>query len=469
MSIEKILIVDDEILIRNFLAETLKRKDFEVVTADSAHSAFKLFQDHVFDLVITDMKLPDASGIEVLKKAKEASGTTLVIIITAFGSIQNAVEAMKLGAFNYLVKPFSPDTIEAVIEKAKEHVALLNENHYLRQVISIGGQRGLNKIICKSPPMVKIMDEVERVAISNASVFISGESGTGKEVIANAIHHHSMRALKPFIRVNCAAIPDTLIESEFFGHEKGAFTGANLKRIGRFELANQGSLLLDEITEIPKELQSKLLRVVQELEFERVGGTKSVRVDVRLISTSNQDMKKAISEKLFREDLYYRLNVVPIVLPPLRDRQEDIIPLAEYFVEKFCIENHKAKKSFTPEAKHKLLGYSWPGNIRELANIIERSVVLDYHDKIAPEHLLLDSILAESYETPSSTLEEKKDLPVGISLEELEKRFIEQTLLSNNQNRTKTAEVLGISIRTLRNKLHDYKMVDEGGDSHKEE
>lgn len=461
MSIEKILIVDDELLIRNFLAETLRRKHFEVMTAESGSIALKLIEDHVFDLVITDMKMPDMSGLEVLKKVKEISPGSMVVIITAFGSIQNAVEAMRFGAFNYLVKPFSPDTIEAMLEKAKEHVSLVEENSYLRQQVSSGGPRSPSRIVYESPVMKKIMEDVLRIAKSNASVFISGESGTGKEVVAHAIHYNSLRAQRPFVRVNCAAIPDTLIESEFFGHEKGAFTGANTKRIGRFELANGGSLLLDEISEIPSSLQSKLLRVVQEQEFERVGGTKLVKVDVRLISTSNQDMKKAVAEKTFREDLYYRLNVVPVYLPPLRERQEDIIPLAEYFLEKFCIENHKPKKQLNPNAKKKLLSYHWPGNIRELANIVERTVVMDFDKNIEPEHLLIEAIPAKKTAPESLQEGSRKDLPVGITLEALEKQFIEQTLCAQNQNRTKTAEVLGISIRTLRNKLQEYRMAGE--------
>ena len=268
-----------------------------------------------------------------------------MVVVTAYGSIENAVEAMRLGAFNYLIKPFSPDTIEAIIEKAREHLSLVEENMYLRQQVSSGGGRVQHQVIGDSPAMRQIMGDVARVAKSNASIFIHGESGTGKEVIAQAIHDQSLRSQRPFIKVNCAAVPDTLIESEFFGHEKGAFTGANFKRLGRFELASGGTLLLDEITEIPLQLQAKLLRAIQEQEFERVGGTKPVKVDVRIISTSNRDVKEAMEKKILREDLYYRLNVVPIYLPPLREQKEDILPLALYFLERMCQENHKEKKS----------------------------------------------------------------------------------------------------------------------------
>ncbi len=472
MSIEKILVVDDELLMRNFLVETLKRKNFDVSSAENGQKATSLLKNNSYDLVITDMKMPDMTGIDVLKKVKELSPKTYVIIITAFGSIENAVEAMRLGAFNYLIKPFSPGTIEAALEKVEEHLNLVAENHYLReQVASSGGTRTANKMIGESPSMRKVIDDVLRVAKSNASIFITGESGTGKEVVAHAIHSHSLRASRPYIRVNCAAIPETLIESEFFGHEKGAFTGANWKHTGRFELAHGGSLLLDEITEIPLSLQPKLLRAIQEREFDRVGGTKPIHVDVRIISTSNRNMKEAIDSKIFREDLYYRLNVIPIQLPPLRARCEDILPLAEHFLDSMCIENHKSKKHLTPEAKKKLLSYSWPGNIRELANIIERAIVMDYGSAIEADHIYMENHIPQKQAEPTNaqvsslvkgsaaTPLTSNVLPVGVSLHELEKRFIVETLQAQNQDRQKTAETLGISIRTLRNKIHEYNMI----------
>ena len=452
MTIEKILIVDDEILVRNFLAETLRRKGFDVATAENGTKAVQQLKETTFDLVITDMKMPDLTGIDVLKKTKELSPGTVVVIITAFGSIENAVEAMRLGAFNYLIKPFSPDSIEAVIEKAKEHSALVEENHYLRQQLSSGAGRNGQKVICESPAMKEILKQVSQVAKSNASVFIHGESGTGKEVIAQAIHENSLRANRPFIKVNCAAVPETLIESEFFGHEKGAFTGANARRLGRFELANGGTLLLDEITETPQGLQAKLLRVTQEQEFERVGGSKPVKVDVRLISTSNRNMKEAIAEKLIREDLYYRLDVVPIYLPALRDRKEDIVPLAEYFLEKSAIENHRDKKKLTPEAKKKLLAYNWPGNVRELSNVIERAVVMDNTLLIDPAHLFIEGALPKV----EIDIQTSVDAPKGVTLQEIEKLHILKTLQTHNNNKTKAAEALGISPRTLRTKLQEY-------------
>lgn len=461
MAIEKILIVDDEMLIRNFLAEVLKRKRYEVTTAENGKTAMAMLKDNSYDMVITDMKMPDITGIEVLRKVKEQNPSTIVIIITAYGSIENAVEAMKLGAFNYLIKPFSPDSIEAVIHKAQEHLSLVEENQYLRQQVNTGGGGSPHRVIGESAVMKKILSDVKRIAQSNASVFISGESGTGKEVISAAIHHSSPRAHAPFIRVNCAAVPDTLVESEFFGHEKGAFTGANLKRKGRFELADGGSLLLDEITEIPIGLQAKLLRVIQEREFERVGGAKVIRVDTRLISTSNRDMKEAIDQKVFREDLYYRLNVVPICLPPLRDRRDDVILLAEYFLERMCLENHQPVKQLNAVAKKKLLAYHWPGNIRELANIIERAVVLDLGRTIDAEHLYIEPSEKLDLESEAEPSLRKRLFPSGLTLREVEKRLILETLETQSNNRTRTAEILGISIRTLRNKLHEYRAANK--------
>lgn len=385
MQFESLLIVDDEPLILHFLKEFFSRKNIAIDIADSGKKAISLLKNRSFDLVITDMKLGDISGLEVLKAAKESKNDTIVIVMTAFGTIENAVEAMKQGAFHYILKPFTPDQLEVALEKAKEHTALVAENTFLRKEITTKLE---TKIIATSPTMKKIMTDVAKIAKSNASVFVHGESGTGKELIAGALHRLSYRSQKPYIRVNCAAIPETLVESEFFGHEKGSFTGAQGRRLGRFELADKGTLFLDEVTEIPLSLQPKLLRAIQEQEFERIGGMKSVTVDVRFISSSNRNLKKAIEEKVFREDLYYRLNVIPLYLPPLRERKEDIIPLSCYFLDHFGKENHK-KKTLTSQAIEKLIKYDWPGNIRELANIIERSVVLDDSPQVEADHIYL--------------------------------------------------------------------------------
>ncbi len=454
MTIEKILVVDDEELLRTFVAETLKRQYFDVTTAKDGTTALKLIKENTYDLVFTDMKMPDMTGIDLMRQAKEISPTTLFVVVTGFASIENAVDAMRFGAFNYLVKPFSPDTIEAVVEKAKEHHQLVQENHYLREQVSQQNATSGKDFIAESPAMKKILKDVQTVAQSNANVFITGESGVGKEVIASAIHTHSQRADRPFIKVNCAAIPETLVESEFFGHEKGAFTGAHARRNGRFELANTGTLLLDEITEVPIMLQAKLLRVIQEQEFERIGGTKPIKVDVRIVSTSNRNINQAIEEKILREDLYYRLNVVPIQIPPLRERREDIIPLANFFVEKFCIESHLKTKTFASNGQEKLLSYHWPGNVRELANIIERAVVMCQDENIPADAIMIDEL------TPSAALLQDNTRPsitVGTTLKELEKRLIIETLEAQNQNRTKAAELLDISVRTLRNKLKEYE------------
>ncbi len=300
--------------------------------------------------------------------------------------------------------------------------------------------------IAESPQMKKIVQDLGKIAKSNASVFITGESGTGKEVVGSAIHQLSGRANCPFIKVNCAAIPETLIESEFFGHERGAFTGAMQRKIGRFELADKGTLMLDEVTEIPLVLQAKLLRAIQEQEFERVGGVRPLKVNIRFLATSNRNMQDAIESKVFREDLFYRLNVVPIHIPPLRERIEDILPLAHHFLQRYCTENRLPLKTFTPEAIQKLQSYSWPGNVRELGNIIERTVVLDFDPEIDAEHLYIEARASI----------EKNSFPVGISLHEMEKRLILETLEVHHRNRSKTAAILGISVRTLRNKLHEY-------------
>lgn len=389
MAIEKILVIDDDQLIRLFLKETLTRQQLDVTLAENGKEALHALKNASFDLIITDMKLPDTTGIELLKKAKELYPATPVIVITAFGTIENAVEAMKFGAFTYLIKPFCAETIEAAIEKVKEHVLLIGENQYLRDQVATNGRHTKNQLIANSPQMQEILAQVLQVAKTNASVFVSGESGTGKEVIAQAIHDNSQRSKCPYIKVNCAAVPETLLESEFFGHEKGAFTGALNKRLGRFELGNTGTLFLDEVTEIPLHVQAKLLRAIQEQEFERVGGSKSVKVDVRLISTTNRNIQEAIQNKIIREDLYYRLNVVPIHIPPLRERLEDIIPLANYFLERTSLENKLKKKTLSEAAKKKLLAYAFPGNVRELGNIIERASVMSKGEEIADTDLFL--------------------------------------------------------------------------------
>lgn len=448
MKQEKILIVDDEPIIRNLLKAILKKFSLSITTASNGKEAIEKMQSETFDYLMTDMKMNPISGIELLSFAKKQYPSTLVILMTAYGSIESAVEAMKKGAFEYLTKPFSEEAIEMILLKAREKKSLLEENQYLKHSLEL--EKKSNPIIAASPQMQEILRDLEKIASSSASVLLQGESGTGKEVVARAIHEHSKRKWEAYVKVNCSAIPETLIESEFFGYEKGAFTGADATKIGRFEAANRGTLLLDEVSETPLHLQPKLLRAIQEQEFERVGGVKTIHVNVRFIATTNRNMAQSVKDKSFREDLYYRLNVIPIYIPPLRQRKEDILPLANYFLEKFSEENHREKKTFSPSGLSALLSYPWPGNVRELANIIERTVVMDLSNEIQKEHLYLNEIFptAKEMETLQKTTKQ--------TLAQMEKEHILKTLHSHQDNRTQTAKELGISLRTLRNKLNFY-------------
>lgn len=453
MSIEKILLI------------TKDKKTIDIVTKNShispldyqiSHGALEGIDElkkASFDLVLCDLELQDLSGIDVLQIAKQLHPEILVIILAPSSKIDKALSAIRLGAFLYILQPITEDALETTLQKAFEHTSLLQENAFLRKEISYSAKKENHPLIAESPIMKQIVEDVSKIAKSNASVFIIGESGTGKEVLANAIHQNSSRSDKPFIRVNCAAIPESLLESEFFGHEKGSFTGAIQKRIGRFELADKGSLLLDEISEVPLELQPKLLRAIQEREFERVGGTKQVNVDVRLISTSNRNMKEAIEKKIFREDLFFRLHVIPIKIPPLRERKEDIFPLADYFLEKFCKDNLIPKKRLSKEAIEKLLSYYWPGNIRELANVIERTIIMHVGEEIQSQDLKLEFScpIPAPFKSPSLISNTMK------TLADIEKIHILSTLEQYHNNKTKAAESLGISLRTLRNKLKEYQ------------
>jgi len=409
--VKKILIIEKQLSARELLLKLLGNKELQLFSVEDGMGALELLKKRSFDLIFSDL-----NGIQTLNRSnRRPLGTPLIHLRTEEDPLVQEVDAV-------LNHPFEIQGIERILQKLKKNSRV---------------------VIAQSPQMKQILQRVEKIAQSHSNVFISGESGTGKEVIAGMIHHLSKRAAYAFIRVNCAALPDTLIESEFFGHEKGAFTGALQRRIGRFELADLGTLLLDEISEIPASLQAKLLRVVQEQEFERVGGTEPIRVDVRLISTSNRNMKAATAENTFREDLYYRLNVVPIHLPPLRERQEDIIPLAEHFLREVCARNQISLKTLSEGAQKKLLNYSWPGNIRELRNVIEHGVVMQDADQIDANHLFLDPCLSQT----------SSIIPAPNTLKELEKQHILHTLERYQGNRTRTAKELGISVRTLRNKL----------------
>jgi len=406
MKIETIAVVDDDPRVRALLKESLEKKGLDVVLFEEGKKCLDHLKKKSVDLLLTDMKMPKMGGLELIRKVREESPHTLIVVVTAFGSIDNAVEAMRAGAHDYLIKPFSLNALDGILEKADTFYTLSQENHFFKKEMK---KKSHSEVIAESPAMKEILALVAKVAPSHASVFIQGESGVGKEVIAGALHELSERSKKPFIRVNCAAMSETLIESEFFGHEKGAFTGAYERKPGRFELADGGTLLLDEISEIPLLLQAKLLRVTQGQEFERVGGTKSLKVDVRLISTSNRPIKEMLEQKILREDLFYRLNVIPILIPPLRERREDISPLAQYFLKRLSEENGLPLKKLSKEAMNKLLTFRWPGNVRELANVIERAVVTTERDEkvIQPTHLHL---YPSDNKTIKESLTERKNM-----------------------------------------------------------
>jgi DNA-binding NtrC family response regulator len=443
----KILIVDDEELVRDFITEVLIRMGFAPLAAPTGEKGIEYLQKGEYDLVITDFKMPGISGNDVLKKAVELWPDCRVIMITAFGTIDHAVEAMKLGAHDYITKPISPDHLEFIINKALEYKSLKFENRILKGEIS--DKYSFENIVGKSAVMRDVFELIKRASPSDSTILINGESGTGKELVAKAIHYNSARAEAPFIKMNCAALPEGLIESELFGHEKGAFTGAIRATRGRFEMADRGTLLLDEISEIPPALQAKLLRVLQEKEFERIGSGQTIRVDVRVIATSNRNLKDEVSNGSFRDDLFYRLNVIPIDLPPLRQRLEDIPLLTDHFLNKCCQKIGLPTKTLSEKVSRMLLSYSWPGNVRELENLIERAVVISKNQELKISDFPPDI----SAGIPALG---KTNMDVGMSIGEAEKILILKTLKAHGGNKSKAADVLGISSRTLRNKLQEY-------------
>jgi len=442
----KVLVVDDEPMITNMLYEALNKKNYSVEVTDTGAKALNMIDREQHDLIITDVYLPDLNGMEILKTAKKNEPNVGVIVITGHGSVASAVEAIKEGAYDYLTKGFSLDEIELTVEKFFQYQRLVKENQQLRT--ELGNRFGIRNIVGNSAKIKKIFDTVETVAPTNATVLIQGASGTGKELIAKAMHQCSTRADQPFIKTNCAAIPDGLVESELFGHVKGAFTGAIRSTKGRFELADGGTLLLDEIGEVNPMVQAKLLRVLQEKEIEKVGDPSPIKVDVRIIATTNRDLKREVEKGNFREDLFYRLNVVPIVLPTLKERMEDIPLLVEHFVEKYARENNRQIKSVEDEVIDLLMKHDWPGNVRELENTLERAVVLCREQNIEKRHIYFEN---------NNSNDLANALPDGMTLRELEKKYILQTLQKFDGNRTKTASDLGISRRTLRNKISEYQ------------
>jgi DNA-binding NtrC family response regulator len=443
----RILIVDDEAIVRDFVSEVLIRMGHAPLAVESGEKALEYLKRSEYDVVVTDFKMPGLSGLDVLKEAISLWPDCRVIMITAFGTIEQAVGAMKLGAHDYITKPISPDHLELVVSKALEYKSLKMENRVLRREIS--EKYSFENIIGKSAPMKNVFELIQRAAPSDSTILISGESGTGKELVARAIHYNSPRTGAAFVKMNCAALPEGLIESELFGHEKGAFTGAIRSTRGRFELADGGTLLLDEISEIKPSLQAKLLRVLQEKEFERIGSGQSLKINVRVIATSNRDLKDEIAKGNFRDDLYYRLNVIPIDLPPLRQRRDDIPVLTEYFLNKYAQKLGIPPKTLSEKANEIFMGYTWPGNVRELENVIERATVIARNQELVPS----DFPSEISVGVPDTG---KTDFEVGTTIESAEKSLILRTLKAHGGNKTRAAEVLGITSRTLRNKLQEY-------------
>jgi DNA-binding NtrC family response regulator len=467
MPIEKVIVLEDDQIVRKNLENCLRRRRYDVASASTIAAAQDYLSKDNFDVIFLDVRLPDGDGTDLLKAIQARPQKPLVVITTGFGSVESAVECMKNGAFDYLIKPFSNEQIEVTLRKADEFTQLLKVNHYLSQ-----DNEETNQILLgQSPGMENLRQLIRKVARTQATVLIQGESGTGKELVARALYRESPRAHAPFIKVNCAAIPENLIESEFFGHEKGAFTGALNKREGRFELAHGGTILLDEISEISPNVQAKLLRVLQERELERVGGNRTIKVDVRVIATTNRNLEQSVEKKEFRQDLFFRLNVVPIRVPSLREHPEDVPFLAEEFVRRYTRKHGVHVRGFSEEALKVLANHSWPGNVRELQNVVERAVILCGDSGVLePDALGLGSGTAN----PASTAESQTAAaasPNGAppTLAELEKRHILAVLAHCQGNRTHAAKVLDVSIRTLRNKLHEYNGTQAGAESDEDE
>lgn len=452
MPIERVIVVEDDVIVRKNVEQQLRQRRYEVASVATLAEAQDSLCKDTFDLAFLDVRLPDGEGTDLLKSLQLRPHKPLVVITTGFGSVESAVDCMRNGAFDYLIKPFSVQQLEIVLKKAEDFTQLVRVNQFLSQEDEDAGY----ELLGKSPAMEGLRQLIRKVAPTQATVLIQGESGTGKELVARALYKQSPRADAPFIRINCAAIPENLIESEFFGHEKGAFTGALAKREGRFELAHGGTILLDEISEICPTVQAKLLRVLQEREFERVGGNRTLKVDVRVIATTNRQLEQSVERKEFRQDLFFRLNVVPIHVPALRERREDIPFLTEQFLKRFSRKHGARVHGLSDHCAHVLAHHRWPGNVRELQNVIERAVILCSDGPILePEHLGLTGPAPSSGAAASAAITDRSagEFP---SLSELEKSHIFAALALCHDNRTHAAKLLDISIRTLRNKLNEY-------------
>jgi DNA-binding NtrC family response regulator len=449
---ERILVVEDEEKLRRVIELQLSSAGYEVDQAGSAEEAFRL-ADRA-SLILTDLRLPGMDGLEMLSILRRQDSRVPVVVMTAFGSVEKAVEAMKAGAADFLMKPFSLDHLMAVVSKALEFRALRDENRQLRE--ELGHRYRFDSIVGRSPAMQEIFATVMRVAPTRATVLLCGESGVGKDLIARAIHHHSPRRDRPFVKINCTAIPENLMESELFGYEKGAFTGAVSSKPGKFEQADTGTAFLDEIGDVPGNIQVKLLRVLQERELERLGSNKTRQVDVRILAATNRDLRAALEEGTFREDLYYRLNVVPINLPPLRERKEDIPFLAEHFVKKLAPELGAKAGSISDAAIARLMEYHWPGNVRELENVIERSLVLAGGARLEAADIKLDS-------SPRPAAAANHFLPEGMTLDQYEQAIIREALRRAEGNKSQAARLLGLTRNALRYRLAQMGLDEKAG------
>ncbi|MDY6880013.1 MAG: sigma-54 dependent transcriptional regulator [Desulfatiglans sp.] len=452
---ETILVVDDEKNYLVVLEALLSKEGYEILTSGNARDALRLVEEADLDLVITDVKMPGMSGMELLEACKKKKKELPVIMMTAFGTIEMAVEAMKKHAYDYITKPFENEQLKLTIKKALERHRLVKENRLLTEALS--DRFRYQNMVGKSKPMLKVFDIIEKVAHSKASVLISGASGTGKELIAKAIHYSGPRRERPFVSTNCGALTETLLESELFGHERGAFTGAVTMKKGRFELADNGTLFLDEVGEMPPSLQVKLLRVLQEMEFERVGGTRTIKADVRVISATNRNIKEDVAAGLFREDLFYRLNVVNIEIPALRERLDDIPLLVRHFLEKYGSGREPGSIELTPEAWKAIYSYSWPGNVRELENTLERALVFNSSGVITIEDL------PELVSREEAELDVERFVPPGVALpkalEQIEENLIRRALAQNNNVQSHAARMLGITKSLIQHKIKKYKIT----------
>jgi DNA-binding NtrC family response regulator len=457
----RILIVEDKDSLRTMLRHALESEGHEVVEARDQVEAERALQEQQPVLVLSDLRLPEGDGLGVLRATKDTDGAIPVIVMTAYGSIEDAVRAMKEGALDFLAKPVDPDHLLLLVRRALEQRRIVNENLLLKEELAV--RRGAPQLVGEDPSLRKVFSSLQRAAATDTTVLIEGESGTGKELFARSLHALSERATMPFVAINCAAIPETLLETELFGHEKGAFTGAVGRKPGKFEMAHRGTLFLDEIGDLPLSLQAKILRALEERRFERVGGTASVQVDVRLVAATNRGLRAQVAARRFREDLFFRLSVFPIVVPPLRDRKDDVTRLAHYFVDRCCRDMKKRALALSPESLAALREYRWPGNVRELQNCIERAVILADGDTIQPRHLNLTSIqqpLEVEPPDPWSGFDFDGTLTdvARRAAAEVERRKIEQVLRGADQNRGKAADILGITYKSLAAKIKEYRL-----------